>query len=41
MDGSKVQGAWDEGKIKDIVRYCEDDVTQLAMLYERMAGYYF
>jgi len=35
MDGSAVHGAWLEGRIEDIRRYCETDVMNTYLLYCR------
>jgi predicted PolB exonuclease-like 3'-5' exonuclease len=35
MDGSAVNGAWLEGRIEDIRRYCETDVMNTYLLYCR------
>jgi uncharacterized protein YprB with RNaseH-like and TPR domain len=40
IDGSYVQHYWDCGLVNDIVAYCEDDVNQLDLLYNRVRGYF-
>ncbi len=36
MDGSLVQGYWDDGRIDEIAAYCKDDVSRTMELFERM-----
>lgn len=36
IDGSMVQGLWDEGKIDVIAEYCKSDVKNLYRLYDRL-----
>ena len=40
VDGSMVQGMWDDGKYDAIQKYCERDVRILAEVYKRLLGYY-
>ncbi|MFA7333384.1 MAG: ribonuclease H-like domain-containing protein [Kiritimatiellia bacterium] len=38
MDGSKVYGAWKEGRIEEIAKYCREDVEMTRAVYKRMVG---
>jgi len=37
MDGSKVYGAWQEGRIDEIAQYCREDVEMTRAVYKHMA----
>ena len=40
VDGSMVQGMWNDGKYDEIKKYCERDVRILGAVYRRLIGYY-
>jgi predicted PolB exonuclease-like 3'-5' exonuclease len=40
MDGAKVNDAYAEGRLDDIVQYCLEDCRATAAIYERLAPLY-
>ena len=41
IDGSDVQAYWNLGKHKEIQEYCEAEMKDMVLMYNRLKGYYY